>query len=223
MHDGLGFGLGLEPQDIAPNVKPHAAPAAHHWRREDHCMTQRTNGSARCSPQEVSRYLNAHWDSLFFRRGVADEANFTETFLEVSPRGDWGFIWLFTSGHALGQRGQTHVRHRVAEERHAETRLAPKRFGWVDDTVGRRLELLVGEPLKHVAHVDHQLVGQCSHWGPVSDGVHHFQARCRSTHQQGDEVDVLMLACPDAGLGLLQDGGSDQRKMLLPPGTKASK
>ena len=76
-------------------------------------------------------------------------------------RGDGASFGCSPAG-TLGQRGQTHVRHRVAEERHAEASLA-KFFGWVDDTVGCRLELQL--VTVDMSPVDHQLVGQCSHWG----------------------------------------------------------
>lgn len=40
----LRFGEGESNHDNKVSVKPHAAPAADHGRREDHCMSQRTSG-----------------------------------------------------------------------------------------------------------------------------------------------------------------------------------
>ena len=72
--------------------------------------------------------------------------------------------------------------------------------------MGGAAQAVVGQALQHVAHVHHDVIWQGGDAHPFSSFVQHLQAVGRSTDQQGDQVDVLVLACAHGAVGLLGDG-----------------
>ena len=64
--------------------------------------------------------------------------------------------------------------------------------------MGGGLQLVVGQSLEHVAHVDNEVFGQGFDCGPSAFLVHDFQSVRRCAHEQRDEVDVFVLAGANA-------------------------
>ena len=96
------------------------------------------------------------------RRGdlrASDQLDLAQPLLEVVVGGDRRPLRLLAGGHRLRQRLDQEIRAEVEEEGHRIARVARAVGRRVDDPVRGRAQLAVGQPLQHVADVDHQLAG----------------------------------------------------------------
>ncbi len=66
-------------------------------------------------------------------------------------------------------------------------------------------EIIVGQALEHVTHIDDDLIFARDDVEPLIFHVKDLQATRTGTDQQSDQVDVFMLFSPDCGLRLLRD------------------
>ena len=68
-----------------------------------------------------------------------------------------------------------------------------------------RFEVVVGQALQHIAHVDDDLSLLGQHVDPLTLHVEELEAARRGPDEQGDEVDVFVLLGPDRAVRLLRD------------------
>ena len=66
---------------------------------------------------------------------------------------------------------------------------------------------MVGQPLQHIAYIDRQAPWRRGDVHPAAIGAQNLQTCLLCPQQQGDEVNVLMRACPDAAFGIASYGG----------------
>ena len=88
------------------------------------------------------------------------QADFSEPFMQVCPGRDCRVDGSLSFFDALRQCSQTHVWNGVTEKRHAESRLSPLFARRVHNAVGGGLQFVVGQPLQHVTHIDHEGSGR---------------------------------------------------------------
>ena len=67
-------------------------------------------------------------------------------------------------------------------------------------------QIIIGQPLQHVTYVDHYFVLTRYDVFPFTFLIEQLQASGGSPHQKGNQIDVLVLFCPNRSRRLLCDG-----------------
>ena len=103
------------------------------------------------------------------------------------------------------QAGQAHRAFWVEKKGDGKPGSMPFFPGWIDNPVGGRFQLVVGESLQHIAHIHHDLVRQRGDRHPLLLSGQDLQTVGGGSHQQSDQVDIFVLLGPDLIRGSVRD------------------